>query len=200
MRNSDAGFSLVDVIGALTVTTTVMVIAVPPMLNMVDQYRLGNSTRLVERELQFAKLKAVSSDSPMRLRLNCPVAGQLRAVELVGTPSVPDPLQDPDSYTDRCNDTIYPYRPTGADQSRLTKPNNDGPTRFVDSSVTMSAVSGTTNVQTVEFWADGSVHANLNNTNPWTNIGGAGVTITLTRKGVTKTITVNGLGKILAQR
>src|SRR5262252_7668307 len=118
MRDSNAGFSLIDVIGALAVTSTILVIAVPPMLNMVDQYRLGNSTRQVERELQFAKLKAVSSDSPMRLRLNCPVAGELRAVELIGTPSVPDPIQDPDGYNNRCQETVFPYRPTGADQSR----------------------------------------------------------------------------------
>jgi hypothetical protein len=66
--------------------------------------------------------------------------------------------------------------------------------------VTMSALAGATTVQTIEFWPDGSVHANLSNTNPWTNIGSTGVTITLTRKGVNKTITVNGLGKIIATR
>src|SRR5262249_19815275 len=112
------------------------------------------------------------------------------------------PVADPETNTDRCKDTVYPYRPTGADQSRLTKPNNDGPTRYLDASVTMSAATVGTNiaVKTLEFWADGSVHANLGATNPWTNIGGSGVTITLTRKGVNKTITVNGLGKILADR
>jgi hypothetical protein len=36
--------------------------------------------------------------------------------------------------------------------------------------------------------------------NPWPNVGTTGVTIVLTRKGRTKTIVVNGLGKIKMDR
>jgi Tfp pilus assembly protein FimT len=193
MRN-ERGFSLIDMVATVAILGTVMAIATPPMLNMVDQYKLGSATRTVERELQFARLKAVSGQTWMRVRFNCPTAGQIRVVELVGTPAVPDPSKDADSYTDRCSETLFPYRPTGADQSRLTKPNNDGAIRYIDSSVSFSSA------MTLEFWPDGSVHASNGATNPWPNIGGAGKTITLARKGVTKNIVVNGLGKIQMDR
>lgn len=192
--DSEGGFTLVDIIAVVAITATVMAIATPPLLNMVDQYKLGSATREVERELQFARLKSVSTESPMRVRFNCPVAGQLRVVQLIGTPAVPDPTLDPDSYTDRCNEAIFPYKPTSAGSSRLTKPNNDGPLRYLDASVSV------TTSQTLEFWPDGSAHAASGTTVPWPNIGAAGVTITLTRKGVTKNIVVNGLGKIQMDR
>jgi hypothetical protein len=191
-----AGFSLIEMVATTAVAMTVMAIAAPPLINMVDAYRLSMSLRTVERELQFARLTAVSTASPMRVRFNCPVAGEVRVVELIGTPSIPDPTQDPDTYLDRCKETIYPYKATGPDSNRVTKPNNDGPIRMFDASVTISAS------QTLEFWPDGTVHANLNNLNinPWPNVGTPGITLSMTRKGVTKNIVVNGFGKIQMDR
>jgi len=189
------GFSLVDMLATLAVVSTVAAIATPQAVNMVDSMRLGMAERDVERELQFARLKAVSTSRPMRVRFDCPTTGKLRVVEVIGTPANPDP-NDADTYATRCSETTYPYLPTGADQSRLTRPNNDGPIRLLQPQTTFTAK------KTVEFWADGSVHADVNNagTNPWPNIGTTGVTITLSRKGKTKNITVNGLGKILMDR
>jgi Tfp pilus assembly protein FimT len=187
------GFTLLDMIGTIAVMATLMAVAVPQLVNVIDNYRLGMATREVERELQFAKLKAVSSDSPMRVRFNCPVAGQIRAVELIGTSAVPN-ANDADNYTDRCKETLYPYKATGSDTSRLTKPNNDGPVRFLDKSVTITAS------KTIEFWPDGTAHVDNNAGNPWPGAGSPGVTITLTRKGQTKNIVVNGLGKIQMDR
>jgi len=158
--------------------------------------RLGMSLRDVERELQFARLKAVSSSRPMRVRFDCPSVGSLRVVELLGTTSVPD-VNDADTATVgavRCSETTYPYRPTGTDTSRLTRPNNDGAIRLLYPNTTFSAK------RTLEFWPDGSVHADAGTGNPWPNIGPAGVAITLLRKGKTKNIQVNGLGKILLDR
>ena len=191
---SALGFSIVDMLATMAVVVTVAAIAAPQAVNMVDSMRLGMAERDVERELQFARLKAVSTSRPMRVRFDCPSAGKLRVVELIGTPAVPD-ANDADTYTNRCNETLFPYSPTGADQSRLTRPNNDGPIRLLQPQTTFTAK------KTLEFWADGSVHADLNGgANPWPNIGSAGVTITLSRKGRTKNITVNGLGKILMAR
>ena len=84
----------------------------PQMFDGVDRMRLGMTARDVERELQFARLKSVSTNRPMRIRFNCPVAGQFRVVELIGTPRVPLAA---DGAANRCDETIYPYRPTGAD-------------------------------------------------------------------------------------
>jgi len=191
---SALGFSIVDMLATLAVISTVAAIAAPSAVDMVDSMRLGMSERDVERELQFARLKAVSTSRPMRVRFDCPSTGKLRVVELLGTPANPD-ANDADTYLNRCSESLYPYSPTGADQSRLTRPNNDGAIRLLQPQTTFSAK------KTLEFWADGSVHADLNGgANPWPNIGTTGVTITLTRKGKTKNIKVNGLGKILMDR
>ena len=192
----ESGFSLIDILMTVAVIATVAGVAVPQVGSALDSMRLGMALRDVERELQFARLKAVSSSRPMRVRFDCPSAGKVRVVELLGTTSVPD-ANDADTAAVgavRCNETTYPYLPTGADKSRLTRPNNDGPIRLLQPNTTFTAK------KTLEFWADGSVHADAGVGNPWPNIGSAGVTITLSRKGKTKNIKVNGLGKILLDR
>jgi len=180
----------------VAVIGTIAAVAVPQVNSALDSMRLGMALRDVERELQFARLKAVSSSRPMRVRFDCPSAGKVRAVELLGTTSVPD-VNDADTAAVgavRCNETTYPYRPTGSDTSRLTRPNNDGPVRLLQPSTTFTAK------KTLEFWSDGSVHADAGTGNPWPNVGSPGVTITLSRKGKTKNIQVNGLGKIVLDR
>ena len=85
--------------------------------------------------------------------------------------------------------------PSGNDISRLTRPNNDGPVRRVQTGTTFTAS------QTLEFWPDGTVHTPcqaLCSPGAGTRINT--VTITLSRKGKTKNITVNGLGKIQSDR
>ena len=189
----DRGVSLIDTLIVVGLIMVLAGIAAPPMLNMVDQYRLGMATRDVERELQFARLKAVATNNAMRVRFDCPTTGKLRVVELIGTPAAPDP-NDADTYTQRCDEKLYPYRPTGADQSRLTRPNNDGAVRTLQPNTTFTAK------QTLEFWPDGSVRV------PCQAACASGppqigtVTITLSRNTKTKNITVNGLGKILSDR
>jgi hypothetical protein len=191
---TQVGFSITELITTVAVIATVAAVATPQLINVVDSMRLGMAERDVERELQFARLKSVSVNRPMRVRFDCPAAGQLRAVELIGTPAAPDP-NDADTVPGRCSEATYPYSPTGADRSRLTRPNNDGPVRYLQPGTTFAAK------QTLEFWPDGSVHANIGGgANPWPNIGTAGVTITLSRKGKTKNIKVNGLGKIIMDR
>jgi Tfp pilus assembly protein FimT len=183
---SAVGFTLVDMLATLTIIGTVAAMAVPQVIDAVDSMRLGMSLRDVERELQFARLKSVSTNRPMRVRFDCPAAGKLRVVELIGTPATPD-TNDADSVLNRCSETAYPYLPTGGDHSRLTRPNNDGPVRALYPGTTFTAK------QTLEFWPNGTVHDTTGN-----QINA--VTLTLSRKSKTKNITVNGLGKILLDR
>lgn len=187
------GFSVTEMLTTVAIIGTVAAIAAPQIINAVDGMRLGMALRDVERELQFARLKAVSANRPMRIRFDCPSAGQLRVVELIGTPASPD-AADADTNMNRCSEATYPYSATGADTSRLTRPNNDGPVRYLQNSTTFTAK------KTLEFWPDGSVHGDTGAGNPWPSIGSAGVTITLSRKSKTKNIKVNGLGKILLDR
>jgi Tfp pilus assembly protein FimT len=191
---SPLGISLMDMLASMAVICTVSGIAVPQLLNVADSMRLGMSLRDVERELQFARLKAVSTNRPMRVRFDCPSAGKLRVVEVIGSSSVPD-ANDADAVLNRCSETAYPYRPTGADASRLTRPNNDGPVRTLYSGTTFTAK------QTLEFWPNGTVHTACQAA--CSDVAGtqiATATITLSRKSQTKNITVNGLGKIIMDR
>jgi hypothetical protein len=125
----------------------------------------------------------------MRFRFNCPAAGQYRITELVGTPSVPAAA---DAAVNRCGLDTYPY-PGNPDRNPLTRPNNDGPLRTLDSTVTFS------NVTTIEFWPDGSAHTNTGGINPWPPIVAAGTTVTLVKGSQSKTILVNGVGKVQVQ-
>lgn len=193
--NSAVGVSLLDTLATVAVVATVSAIAAPAAVNIVDNTRLGMATRDVERELQFARLKAVASNRAMRVRFDCPSTGTLRVVEVIGTPQAPDSVKDSDSYADRCSETLFPYSPTGGDRSRLVRPNNDGPIRRLARGVSFSAK------KTLEYWPNGTVHADTNATppTPWPIIG-TSVTITVTRKGQSKNIVVNGFGKIQMDR
>jgi hypothetical protein len=143
----------------------------------------------VERELQAARLLAVSTNQPMRFRFDCPAAGQYRITELVGTPGVPAAA---DAAANRCGLDLYPY-PGNPDKNPMTRPNNDGPLRTLDAKVTFS------NVTTIEFWPDGSAHTNTGGINPWPPIVAAGITVTLVKGTQSKTILVNGVGKVQVQ-
>jgi Tfp pilus assembly protein FimT len=175
-------------------------IALPGILNEVDRLKLGMATRNVQSELQTARLKAVSSNTYMRVRFNCPAAGQFRVVERIGTPFAADTGDDLDANAAaRCNATTYPFKATGNDTSRLTRPNNDGPVKDLQESVTFSTTAGLTSTasKVVEFWPNGSVH--VAGGPPWPQIG-APLTIVLTKGTTTKTITVTSLGNIQMER
>jgi prepilin-type N-terminal cleavage/methylation domain-containing protein len=182
---SERGFSLVDMLVTMAVIGVIAGIAAPSVLDVTSRMKLGQGQREVERELQAARLKAVTSNRPMRVRFNCPAAGQYRMVELVGTPTTPDTV---DSASDRCSGTKYPFPPT--DNNPVSRPNLDGPVRQLPAGVSFG---GTTNL---EFWPDGSVHYQAASENPWSVLPTTGKSVTVTKGSETRTITVNGLGKI----
>ena len=184
---SGSGFSLIDVLATLAIFATMSAVAIPLIQNIFDSMRLGVAARNVERELQTARLKAVTANQPIRVRFNCPVAGRYRMVELLGTPSAPATDDSDSRAAARC---AYPYPAT--DLNPLTRPNHDGPGRWLDSRVTFSSV------QTIEFWPDGTAHMS-GATNPWPVITSTGVTLTMAKGSSTKSITVNGLGKTQIQ-
>jgi prepilin-type N-terminal cleavage/methylation domain-containing protein len=185
----ERGFTLIEMLLTLAVIGIVSGIAVPLLGDVSGSMKLGDATRSVERELQTARLAAVSTNLPMRVRFDCPAAGQFRITELMGTPKVPAAA---DSAVERCNLASYPY-PADTDKNALTRPNRDGPVRTLDSTVSFTTST------TIEFWPDGSAHTDTGGTNPWPPIAGTGYLFTLTRKGVSKTILVNGVGKIQIQ-
>jgi prepilin-type N-terminal cleavage/methylation domain-containing protein len=186
----ERGFTLIDMIATITVLCILMAVTVPSLMASLDSLRLGQATREVEREMHMAKSRAVSKGRAIRMRFNCPNAGEYRITELIGTVSVPVAADD---AANRCDPTAYPYPVADADP--LTLPNLDGPVRRLPDDVTFSAS------ETIEFWPNGTAHRDTGVVGTaWPLIPTAGINITLEREGNSSTITVNGLGKILIEQ
>jgi Tfp pilus assembly protein FimT len=143
--------------------------------------RLGASARELERQLQDGRLKAVSTNRRIRVRTNCPIAGQYRMVQVLGTTTT---IDSRDVELARCSETTYPYN--ASNQNPVTKL-QDGPLRRLYQGVTVGTVS-------IEFTGDGQAYAV--DTGGVRSVMTTPLTITLTRSGKTKGISVNGLGKI----
>ncbi len=183
--HSRRGFTLIDIMVTITVMAIVMAGAVPALINVADGMKLGQGQRDVYQEMQTARLVAVGSNRPIRIRFNCPATGQYRLTELIGSTATPDPN---DTANDRCSDTKWKY--PANDNDLTSRPNHDGPVRQLPTNVTFGATS------TLEFWPDGTVHKQVGSENPWTAVPTAGTAITVVRDTTVKTISVNGLGKI----
>jgi Tfp pilus assembly protein FimT len=186
---TERGFSLIDMMVVVGLIGIICAMAVPTITNAIDQMRLGQAARDVERELQTAKMRAVGKARPIRVRFNCPTAGEFRIVELIGSATTPAAA---DNAGNRCTETAYPY--PAPDSDPVTRPNLDGPVRRLDQTVTFAAAP------TIEFWPDGTAHYNGGAGGNWPLIPVAGINVSVTRRGVTSTITVNGLGKVQLQR
>jgi prepilin-type N-terminal cleavage/methylation domain-containing protein len=191
MSRCQAGFTLVEMMMTVTVFAILAGAAVPQLADMTGEMRVRQGLREVERELQTARMRAVTANRPIRVRFNCPAAGQYRMVELIGTPGDPD-LEDSDTNLDRCRTTDYAY-PAG-DNNRLTLPNHDGPIRELHPSLEFSTGAS----KTLEFWPDGTVHQWTTSAAeaPWSTVPTTGTAITVVKGTTTASISVNGLGRI----
>jgi prepilin-type N-terminal cleavage/methylation domain-containing protein len=176
---TDGGFTLTEVMLTVAVLGTVMAMALPVMTDLTATIKLNEAARTVEREFQSARLKAVSTNSVLRVRMNCPAAGYLRTVEVLGTTA--------DTATNRCLQSAYPYPP--ADTEQTTLPNNDGPLRVLPNSATVGNV-------VLQFSPDGTVMEVVSDV-PQTIA--TPVTVTVTRQSKSRSMTVNGIGKIQLQ-
>jgi prepilin-type N-terminal cleavage/methylation domain-containing protein len=180
-----SGFSLIELLMVVALVGILSVVGVPLLGQIGGSIQLGEAARQIERELQSARMTAVSANQPMRVMFNCPVAGQYRMVELIGTPSVP---AAGDGVIGRCSSVTYPF--PAPDNNPISRPNNDGALKTLPDQVSITTST------TIEFWPDGTAHTNTGGTNPWPPIASTGTNIILTRGTKTKSILVNGIGKI----
>jgi prepilin-type N-terminal cleavage/methylation domain-containing protein len=179
IRTNARGFSLTELMLVTAVAGTLMAIAVPVAKDLTANTKLNEAARLIEREFQDARLRAVSANRSLRVRTNCPSTGFVRSVEVLGTTA--------DNATNRCAATAYPYPP--ADIDVMTRPNYDGPLRTIPNSATVTST-------VIEFSPDGTARLVVN---------GVAQTMTteqvviVTRETKTRTVRINGAGKVTIQ-
>lgn len=175
---TERGLSLTELMLTVAVAGTLMAMAVPVVQDVTAAARLNESVRIVERELQDARLRAVSANRALRVRLNCPTVGQMRTVEVLGNAA--------DNSAGRCSTTSYPFP---ADQDLMTRPNYDGPLRFIPNAAEITT-------KDIQFFPDGT--AQVVNSGAAQPIAGF-ESIEVKRRGVSRTVTVNGAGKVQLQ-
>jgi Tfp pilus assembly protein FimT len=180
IEGGQAGFSLVELMFVMLGIIAIAGMSIPRFNNLIQSQRANDAARMVERELQTARLKAVSTSRAMRVRFNCPAAGQFRLLEVTGIAAV-------DNASNRCSPTAFPS-PGPLDSLRAT-PSLDSPVRYLPTSTTVTAAA-----MNFEFSPKGAVYT----------VDGAGVVtavagdlvVTVTRAGYTKTVTLNALGRV----
>jgi prepilin-type N-terminal cleavage/methylation domain-containing protein len=177
---NDRGFTVAEMLLVVAAISTIAVMALPVMKDMTASIKLNQATRLVEREMQDARLAAVKSNRVIRVRLNCPANGYIRSVEVLGTGA--------DNATNRCATTTYPFPPP--DNDIMTRPNFDGPVRVLPDGAAVSS-------KVLQFSPDGTAMEVVAGVP--TSIAGAPVSVTITRDSKSRTVTVNNAGKIQLQ-
>jgi Tfp pilus assembly protein FimT len=153
--------------------------AIPEINSMLASRRAATAARQVERELQSARLKAVSTSRAMRVKFNCPASGQYRMLEITGVSTT-------DTAGNRCSPSAYPY--PGPNDTLRSTPRLDSPVQVLPTNTTVSATS-----LDIAFGADGNAYTYASGT---ATPLAADLVVTVTRGGYSKTVTINALGRV----
>ena len=123
------GFTLIDIMFVVLLLGVLMAVTIPGATTASRRYNLIAATREVAAQVRVARLKAVTSNRTMRVRFNCPAAGQYRVVEVVNNAAI-------DDAADRCSSTTYPY----PDPNPAALPDLDEPVMVLRGGITFGGV------------------------------------------------------------
>lgn len=174
----DRGFTIIELIAVVAVIAILAGIAVPQVGSAMRLYALNSSTRAVAAAIRSARYTAVSKNRTVRVRFNCPAAGQFRIVEFVGAAAV-------DNAADRCSEQAYPY----PDPNAAAAPNVDGPILRLPTEAQFGAV------QDIEFNTAG--RASRLNGCPGCVTAAAPASVTVGNGYETRTLTITASGQVL---
>ena len=167
------GFTLLELMLVVGISAVLVGAAVPSILVARQRMELSGAVHEVAQTVQSARLTALSSGRTMRVRFNCPAAGQYRVVEVVGNATI-------DNATNRCDTGTYPY----PDTDPANRPNTDGPVLVLRGGVTFSQV----------------VNLDIAPTGRLTPASGTTpVSIILARGNATQTLTLSASGRVAYQ-
>ena len=176
-RRDPSGFTLIDLMLVIALVSVIAEIAVPVATDAAKGMRLGMAIREVERQLQTARLKAISANRPLRVRFNCPAVGQLRIIEVTGVA-----VTDLDG--NRCDETRFPF--PGPNDADPATPALDGPVRMLHFTITLTGSD-------LEFSPNGTTQEVVGGVATRT---ATPVTLTVSKDRESATVVVNSLGKI----
>ena len=182
MRTSTArdGFTLVEVLVVIAVIAILAGVSVPQIGGLMRRYALNSATRQVASVIRSSRYTAVSKNRIVRVRFNCPAAGQFRVVEVVGSAAV-------DNDVNRCSETNYGY----PDPDTAAAPDVDGPIHRLPSDAQFVGV------QDIQFDTQGRAQRLIGC--PACVAAAAPATVVTGNGYETQTLTISASGQVLAQ-
>ena len=128
MRTRSAeGFSLVELMVVVGLISLMAGIAIPEINAGMRRYAVTSASQQIASAVRTARFQAVSQNRSLRVRFNCPAAGQFRIVEVTGTAA--------DTAANRCDAAAYAFPDTDA----ATRPNLDGPVQVLPGGVSITS-------------------------------------------------------------